>query len=302
MSSKKPSNVNRTPIQPPSWNPPTIPPDSPVPDIPPPTEPEIPITVEPKFTIEEPVRDVNSSIGEILADIDSHMPAGHIYRDNDKITWGHETSHGIASRLRMKHSRFYGSDGTTHWNGFFIPLPCGHEVFKTNARINCFYLLKNRAIILDEPKTTIQAAARLVPRSLRGNVYNLYMVQQAASWGDTPLYILDEWIAYSNGSAVRADLKIQSRGETVQYMLEFNVYALCMMQAAQSNDERLKTFVKWHLKRTMELWEINKKSGGNLSGAENYWEKVRTSSDAESFRSSARKLLGQDWTKHVLNF
>ncbi len=59
------------------------------------------VVPQPKWTDYPPIRQVDSqSMGRVLADIESHMPAGHIYRDADKITWGHETSHGIASNIR----------------------------------------------------------------------------------------------------------------------------------------------------------------------------------------------------------
>tara|TARA_Y100000034_G_scaffold135112_1_gene205732 strand:+ start:5326 stop:6057 length:732 start_codon:yes stop_codon:yes gene_type:complete len=213
--------------------------------------------------------------GKVLSDIESHMPAGHIYKDSDKITWGHETSHGIHSKLRMK--------------------------FREGKKINGFYVLNNRAVIIEEPRTTIQAAARLVPRTLRGGVYQLYMVSQARSWGDTPLYVFDEWVAYANGAAVRRDLNIQSRQETCQYMLEFNVYSICVAKAANTNDPQFKNFLMWHLDRSMKLYEANK-SLGDTSRTTAYWEKVKTSSDAESFRQYTRQYLGAEWTKEVLGF
>ena len=203
------------------------------------------------------------------------MPAGHIYKDSDKITWGHETSHGIHSKLRMK--------------------------FREGKKINGFYVLNNRAVIIEEPRTTIQAAARLVPRTLRGGVYQLYMVSQARSSGDTPLYVFDEWVAYANGAAVRRDLNIQSRQETCQYMLEFNVYSICVAKAANTNDPQFKNFLMWHLDRSMKLYEANK-SLGDTSRTTAYWEKVKTSSDAESFRQYTRQYLGAEWTKEVLGF
>ena len=60
----------------------------------------------PDWTRCPPVRTPQNS--SVLADIDSHLPAGHIYwRDDDHpgkaldwISWGHETTHGINSRLR----------------------------------------------------------------------------------------------------------------------------------------------------------------------------------------------------------
>lgn len=257
-----------------------------------PEEPQVPITEEPEWENYTAIQQPQSELGKILSDIECHMPAGHIYKDKDKITWGHETSHGLASNIRMKFSRGYGA-----WQAC-----CGKPVFKSFARINGFYLLNDRAVIINEPNTTIKEVARLVPNSLKGGVYNLYMVSQAGSWNDTPLYVFDEWIAYANGSAVRADLKIQSRAETVKYMLEFNVYAICVGWESKTEDKQFKTFLKWHLKRSMELVKANRESGGDLSESDAYWEKVKASPDAEEFRQFTRRYLGEQWTKHVLGF
>lgn len=237
-------------------------------------------TPEPTFSTYTPVRNSDSSLGKVLSDIDSHMPAGHIYKDSDRITWAHETSHGLASKLRSH----FGSSNS--------------------RRINAFYVLNDRAVVIEEPKTTMQAAANYVSPQLRGMSYNLYMVEQARSWGDTPLYICDEWVAYTNGSATRADLKIQSRGETVTQMLEFTVYSLCM---AMSNPERLnpqfKNFITWHTKRAMDLYNTNL-DVGDIGKATAYLDKIRTVDDeyARNMRSFVREYLGEEWTKEVLGF
>jgi hypothetical protein len=261
-------------------------------------EPPVPQTPAPEITIEEPIRSV-SNLGKVLSDIDSHMPAGHIYRDSDKITWGHETTHGIHSRLRMKLSRsrrFYGNL-LEQWRF----TPTGRPVYWSNARINVMYVLENRAVVIDEPDTTIRAAAQLVPQSLRGGVYRLYMVSQAAQWNDTPLYVFDEWVAYGNGAAVREDLKIESRQETVQYMLEFNNYSLAVAMACKTEDAQFKSFLKWNLERSMELYKSNL-SIGDLSKSTAYLENTRTSNDASELREFARNYLGRDWCKKVLGY
>jgi len=243
----------------------------------PPPELQTPV---PTFSTYQPVKEADSSLGKVLSDIESHMPAGHIYRDSDRITWAHETSHGLASKLRS------------------------HFREQSSRRINAFYVLDDNVVVMEEPKTTMQAAAKYVSPQLRGMSYNLYMVQQARSWGDTPLYICDEWIAYTNGSATRIDLKIQSRGETVTQMLEFTVYSLCM---AMSNPERLdpqfKSFMAWHIKRVMDLYNANL-SIGDTSKATAYLNKIRTADDehARNMRSFAKEYLGERWTREILGF
>jgi hypothetical protein len=168
-------------------------------------------------------------------------------------------------------------------------------------RINVMYPTGNKAAVIDEPNTRIQTAARLVPNSLKGDVYNLYMVQQAGSWGDTPLYVFDEWVSYSNGSAVRLDLKISQRAETVRFMMEFNVYSICVAMACKSEDPQFKKFTMWHLRRAMEIYRQSL-SLGDCSKATTYWEKVKTSSDANELRNFCRSYFGKDWTNKVLGF
>lgn len=258
-----------------------------------PTEPPKPLPperIEPVWTNYPPLRTVNdSSLGKVLADIDSHMPAGHIYRDNDKITWGHETTHGINSQLRNKFQQ-----GGVGWNG-------QQWLVTEQVRINGFYVLNNKAVIINEPKGTIREAAALVPQSLRGQTYKLYMVQQAGQWNDTPTYVFDEWVAYTNGSAVRLDLKITSRAETVLYMLEFNNYAIATAMACKTDDVQFKRFLMWHLERTMELYRQNL-SVGDVSQATAWIEKTRSSPDAEALRAFARQYFGAEWTQRVLGY
>lgn len=202
------------------------------------------------------------------------MPAGHIYTDSDKVTWAHETSHGIASNLRQK--------------------------FSDRGKINGFYCLNDRAAIIKEPKTTIRAAASRVPQSLKGDVFNLYLVQQASSWNDIPLYICDEYVAYSNGSAARKDLQIQDRAETVQYMMEFNTYSIALAQAIKAqdpsyDDKQFKAFLMWSIKRSMNIYNQE-------SGAKNYLDRLRKEQDADELRAFAREYFGAGWCMRILAF
>ena len=87
-------------------------------------------------------------LGKVLADIESKMPVGHQYKNSDKITWGHETTHGINSRVR----NFYHTAG--------------------NIR-NAFYCLDGKALLLSEPKGLfLHDVARKIPKSLRGKIYS----------------------------------------------------------------------------------------------------------------------------------
>lgn len=261
---------------------------------------------EPNFKDYKPIRNSNNiELGSVLNDIESHMPEKHIYRDNDKITWGHETTHGINSNLRLEFSKtsVVLSDNTIKeikYLGGMINDIHGKPVFKSFAGINAFYLTNDKIIVLNEPNTTVAEIAKNVPQSLKGGVYNLYLINQAKYWNDTPLYIFDEWSAYVNGSLVRLDLSIKERSETVLYMLEFNVYAICIPMITEV-DEEVKNYLKWNIKRSMKIYQDSKKLG-NYEKQDEYLNKMQNAPDAEDFRKFARNYFGSEWTKDNLNF
>lgn len=230
---------------------------------------------EPNWMKYPPIKKHKSENGVVLDDIRSHIDDGGYYNDSDLITAGHETTHGINSVIRNK---YYQGKPT-----------------------NAFYCLEDRAIILNEPKTRIEVVARAVPKSLRGSVYKLYLVDQAASgWGDRALYICDEWVSYTNGSAVRKDLQIKKRAETVRYMLEFDVYVMTLAKVLQEEESSydsydFKNFIRWNIERSMKIY--NEEDEAKI-----YLEKLRTESDADGLRSFARNYFGLEWCKKVFGF
>lgn len=254
---------------------------------PPAVQPEVHKDYEPNWTSFAPLRQVKER-GEVWSDIESHIQAGHVYRGDNPITSVHETTHGINSNLRQVYSR---AGKTVEHEG--------RALFCSLSGINAFYVLQNRAAIILEPSTTVSAAAAAVPKSLQARTFNLYMVQQARSWNDTPLYVFDEWVAYTNGSACRVDLRMADRADTVESMFHFNVYAVCVAMVSRSDDPQVKGFIGWNLKRSMELYDQNKSLGG-VEPAANYWEKFKTASDAETLRQFIRVYLGPEWVQRTL--
>jgi len=290
--------TNRIEIKPPAdWTQPYKPPVMPPKTEPKPEQP--PQKIEPEWKEYPPVRSV-TNLGKILSDIDSHMPAGHIYKDNDKITWAHETTHGINSNIRQKFSQgYYGSFKNIYGEPAWKLIDGKHAVFH-NGQVNGFYCLDNKAAVIFEPHTTISATAALVPKSLRGPVYSLYLVQQASSWNNTPLYIFDEWVAYTNGSACRLDLGIQERSETVSQMLEFDVYATALAMSVRKSDpnyddKQFKAFLMWNIERSFQLHKGEERAASYLTA-------LRTGTDAEELRKFARDYYGSEWTKRIMGF
>ena len=230
-----------------------------------------------KFVDVKTLRTVSPSFGTVLGDIESKMPAGHPYSDTDKITWAHETTHGINANVRNSN------------------LVSG-KVF------NAFYVLEGKALLLEEPKLKIQDAAPNVPSSLRGDIYKLYMVDQATNaieslvnaccnmcslayandaeatgWNDRPLYLFDEWSAYQNGSAARNDLKIADRAETVAFMWEMAVYSSYMLML-DDNEERT-TALTWMLNRSSIIYY----SSSSTSKADAYLAKIKSENNLIDF-------------------
>ncbi len=95
----------------------------------------------------------SNTVGGFLGDIDSHLKAGHIYKDRDKVTWAHETTHGINSRIRNE--------------------------FKVD---NGYYILNNVGFVLAKSGITLRRLANTVPIDMRGPRYSLYLVQQQRYW------------------------------------------------------------------------------------------------------------------------
>lgn len=107
----------------------------------------------------------------ILKDVVVHLKEDHYY-DRDEVTYVHEGTHGINAELRNQHRGFA-----------------------------CFYMLNDLAIRLRRiTEVTLTDLAREIPKDIRGGIYDLYLVEQARWWNDSPLYVCDEWTAYLNGT------------------------------------------------------------------------------------------------------
>lgn len=230
----------------------------------------------------------DASWGPVLTDIENHLPSkyGTTYRDSDKITHGHETSHGIHADLRNYHN-------------------------KTGKRANAFYVMNDRSVFVVEPGIRKSAVAAHVPASLRGSRYSLYITGQTA-WDDTPLYVWDEWNAYVNGGAVGTDLV--KRGmwkygwrDGVNGQLEFAVYAVAVAMAVEKGDpsyletnEQFREFLAWNLRRTMEIYrEGSVMKDFAWATQDAYLEKLKTSADAEAWRAFVKKFFGDQFYKEV---
>jgi hypothetical protein len=123
----------------------------------------------------------------------------------------------------------------------------------------------------------------------------LYLVQQAHSWNDRPLYLFDEWVAYTNGSECGKELNISNWDYELLQAHNFNVYCMYLAMLAKSDDKQFKSFMMWNIERTFSLL-------GNQNDVLSYIDKVRHSPEAEDLRVFARSYFGAAWCKKVYGF
>ncbi len=270
--------------------------------------------VEPLWKKWPRLREVSDpQMGVILGDIESHLPKGHQYSDRNKMTWAHEGTHGINAEIRLK---VYGSN---------------------MDNFNAFYLLQDRSIVLKEPSVTISDVAKEVPSELRGPSWGLYMVDQALIWNDRPLYLMDEWVSYTNGAEAGKELNVRGWYYELLQAHNFNVYCLYLamvMQRDVSNydDTEFKKFLMWNTDRVFRISlpsdrtkvdvgfpadRVTRVSNSHicphhrieeygsevdLKAVEDYVNKLRTSPAAEPIRKFAREYMGERWCKNVYGF
>lgn len=216
------------------------------------------------------VRSPNLSLGKILADVDSHLPAGHPYSDEDRITFCHESVHGVNNAIRNK----YG------W------------------KYNAFYVLNNKAILVLEPPTTIQKVANIIPKSWQGKVWQTYLVNQLGDWNDQPLYLGDEWTAYINGTLCGHELGIggsryassmESSCEFIGYLI--GLAYIIKKECPTYDDKQFRAWFMYNAERIMNLYK---------NEASERLELLRNSSDSMELRKFAYDYFGSKWCQTVL--
>lgn len=152
----------------------------------------------------------------VWQDVTRHCTSWQTYVErNDLVTTAHEATHGANATIRNQQ--------------------------QAADPVNGFYLLNGTALVVKEPKFRKSLVVQYVPQALRGLRFNTY-VQGMRDWDDRPLYLWDEYTAYTNGALCAAQLKdrneyTMSWSDWAMGPLEFNVYALAVMAAAQQQDK-----------------------------------------------------------------
>jgi hypothetical protein len=178
-------------------------------------------------------RAVPPGLTPFLADVESRLPMdlGLRYRASSRVTWCHETTHGVQASLR----NLYG-------------LPA-------------FYPGGGKCALVEPPAVTLTEVAAVVPPQLRGNRYQLYLVSQRRDWDREPLYVWDEWVAYDNGTTTGIEEGGRSQAgpsDDAVACIELSGYSLAVAAAARRKGapvgEQFREFLAWELRRSLRLY------------------------------------------------
>lgn len=224
-----------------------------------------------------------SEDGTVYGDIISHSKDSPFGDRAGRTTNAHETTHGINSHIRNASQ-------------------------KQGKRINGFYVLEGRGVVLEEPKIKMSNAVRFVPQKLRSYRWDLYMVKQLRDWNDTPTYICDEWVAYINGGACGVDDVKKGKHregwtDAVSGCCDFSIYTIGLaMATAQDDPEYWKNYPQF---RNFIIWELKNAERIFLEGRvmnQFKWKKqddlllaLLESPEGQAMREFCRKELDGVW-------
>lgn len=231
--------------------------------------------IEPQWT-QHPVQTPRSREGNFFADVMNHCK-GAPYAQGDRDTQTHETTHIINSELRI--------------------------TLLKGKTANGFYVGGNRAFLMGEPKMKLADLAPFVPQRLRGDRFGLYLVHQQQALNDSPSYILDEAVAYLNGSRIHvAEAREDEKGKTnaVYSCAEFAVYATAFGMACEKHDPgywksnlQVRLFLVWYIREAIGVYRRGMKYP-HLRWDEGYYKTLATGKEGRPLREFLRDKLGMN--------
>jgi len=183
---------------------------------------------------------------------------------------------------------------------------------------NAMYCLNNWVAVLKEPNFNRKIVSRYIPHSLRGNKFDLY-VNSGPERPGGPLYLYNEWIAYTNGAIYSIDLSEQAgcyndceEVDWVMAPIELGVYCIATLRATGDHDkdytyvkihgEDLRDFTRWNLERTFNAYKDARRNHPHLGGSypQDYHRKLLMNPDAEDLRRFIKLLFGEEWAIEVM--
>ena len=241
-----------------------------------------PIENLPEF-IDIPVASQKISEDSIYADIINHAKTP-VLDGGSRDTNGHESTHMINADIRNSNI--------------------------DKGKINGFYVLKGRGVIVQEPNIRKKDIIPYIPTILRGSRFDLYL-QGQTEWDDSPLYIMDEFTAYINGSSVsvedaKAGREIE-KSDAVRADLEFSIYSVALAMAVAEkdptywqNNKQFRNFLIFSLRRAQKVFEEGR---GYFPWPEQdkLLENLRNDPSAKGMREFIKNNLDGVWLKCSCN-
>ena len=229
----------------------------------------------PKF-IDVPLLSHRLNENTLFADIVNrcHQPS----LGNGRATDGHESTHMMNSQLRNQIGR----------------------------RVNAFYVLYGRGVVVNEPGIRKSHTITFVPQSLRESRFSTYVSGQNA-WDDTPTYLIDEWVAYVNGCLIALDDRDTGHGhdnsDRACGPLELGIYSVAMAMAIEKHDPafwktdaQFRAFMRWHWQRTCDVFN-EARHIFPFESQEKLSRNLKNSSDAVAMREFIKVHLGAVFPK-----
>jgi len=151
----------------------------------------------------------------VYDDVLWHTPKKDMVLFDSRSTTAHENIHMISSHLRQLYSK--------------------------RGKINGFYLLDNKALILKQPKITISQAASYVPKNLRGSRFDVYFKRQSKYWDSEPLYIIEEHLGYVTGGMCAVNDYVNGKStedntDVCSAAMEFIAYSTAVAMCVKDKD------------------------------------------------------------------
>lgn len=163
------------------------------------------------------------------------------------ITNVHERTHWVTNELTTR----YGDGG----------------------KFSCLYVGQGKFVRIAQPRPLrIAHVAERV--RFRGRCFALYLVQQRRYWDAEPLYLFDEWVAYTNGADVAVSRYAGfENAYTVTQALEFAHYTEVVLNnvPATYDGRPLATFWLWNAARLESIAGRARKQPGNWETSADAW-------------------------------
>lgn len=182
---------------------------------------------EPRFQRWKATREFKHK-SRITQDICSHADKDYLGKFGF-LTAVHETQHWSTSNARS-------------W---------ASKVFR--RPVEALYCLEDRVLVFEKPvRTTMSRVSNTIPASLRGDFFNTYLVQYDRGWETAPVYLLDEWTAYTHECMARHELDITAEPSSLVGMTELMVYS-CIFSMLEPDNQEIADYIGWNAARGLGL-------------------------------------------------